>query len=462
MSVKRYDLIVIGSGPAGIAALEAAREAGAGRVAVIEAADRLGGECPNTGCVPTKALLRTAEVMELARRAGEFGLEIPEIRLDFAGAMRRKDRIVDSLTSGGRLEGYLESLRAELVRGRATFVSRDGIEVSGQTYEADRIVIAAGSETVTPPVEGLAEAGYLTHAEILSVERVPESLLIIGGGPIGIEFAHLFAVFGSRVELVEIAPRLVPREDEELAAVVEYSFRKRGIGLHLASRAAAVRRDGGQAVVQVMPVAGGEARELSGEMLLVAAGKRPALRGLRVEKADIELDGRGAPVLNEYLQTTNPAVYVAGDAAGQMMYTHVAHDQGYVAGINAIQGNEERSDLSVIPRVIFCRPEIASVGLTEKEAGERGHDVIVGRGAYSGVGKGLVTGQQDGLVKLVADRRDGKLLGGHILGEAASELIHEIALAMKAGLPYTAIAGLTHAYPTFAEAVGVAAYGMVE
>lgn len=455
--MAKFELIVIGTGSAGVSALEAAVGAGAKSVAVVEVAERLGGECPNRGCVPTKALLRSVGVLALARRAVEFGLEMPSPAADWPRIMERKRHIVDQLTGGGRIEGILEQLGVTLIRGRAVFTGPDEIEVGGERYTADHFIVAAGSEPAVPPIEGLKDAGFMTSDDLVELERPPASVVIIGGGPIGVESAQILRPLGVETTIVEFGPHLLGREDQEIAAVVEASFKKQGITLKTAYKMVSVMKDEGRLLATIVPAKGGAEEVLSVEAVLVAAGKRPALGGLALDKAGVELDKKGAPVLDEYLRSSNPAVYFAGDAAGQLLFTHVAHEQGVIAATNAVKGNTRKSDLSVVPRGTFCTPEVGSVGLTEKEARDKDFDVGVGKVPYSYFGKALVTGELEGLIKIVVDKKTGLVLGGHIAGESAAELVHELALAMAAGIRYQVIAEMIHAYPTFSEGIGAAA-----
>ncbi len=457
MPVKRFDIIIIGSGPAGTSAAEAAHETGVASIAVVESAERLGGECPNWGCMPTKSLLSSVENLLAAEHGREFGVRIPKVGVDFGSMMRRERNIVDSITGGGRIEQYLKGLGVELIRGPARFIGRDEIEVRGLRYSARRFVIATGSETVVPPVEGLKESGYLTVINALQLARPPRSLVIIGGGPVGIEFAQIFAPLGTEVTVVEYADHILSHEDEEIADVVAASFKKQGIALLASTAVVSVKKNGGQREVRVKPVKGRRVRKLLAEQVMVATGKKPSLAQLDLDKAGIQLDERGRLVLNEFLQTTNPAVYAAGDAAGRMMYTAVAHREGFAAAKNALLGNKLQVDLSILPRGTFCHPEVGSVGLTEKEARAAGYDVAVGRSPYKALSRPLAAGDMQGLVKIVADRKTGKIIGGHIVGGAAAELVHEIALAMYAGLTYGELANMIHAFPTFAEGVAAAA-----
>lgn len=459
MVESSFDIIIIGSGPAGTAAAEAAKDAGAGSLCIVEAADRLGGECPNWGCVPTKAMLKSAEVYETVKRAEEFGIKVSDVTFDFRAIMKRKQEIVDAMTGGGRLEGYLEQqLDATLLRGEARFVDKNVIEVNGKRYEGKKFVIATGSSAWTPSIGGIEEAGHWTSDDIVTLKELPKSIIIVGGGPIGVESAQILSTFGVDVTIVEFAPHILPREDVDIAEVVTTSFEERGIKIMTGSGAKSVRKE--KDIYHVTVATGEEEKGLKAHAFMVAAGKRPNLDNLDLDVAGIGMTDKGAPVLDDHLRSTNKDVYFAGDAAGLMMFTHVAHEQGVLAAENALKGDVTGLDLRVVPRGTFCDPEVASVGMTEKEARDADHDVGVGKFPYAHVGKSAVSGFRDGMVKIVVDKETKMVLGGHIVGHAASELVHELALAMYAEIPYTKVASMTHAYPTFAEALGAAAYGI--
>jgi len=460
--MQRYDLVVIGSGSAGISAVEAARENGATSVALVESAPRLGGECPNWGCVPTKALLRSSEILSLARRAGEFGLRIPHASFKLNEVMTRKTRIVDTLTGDERIEGVLGKLGVTLLRGKATFTSPSELTVGTEQISAKHFIIATGSEAAIPPISGLGESGYLTSEDIVTLKRLPKSIIIIGGGPIGIESAQILSGLGVQVTIVEFAPHILPREDEEIAVIVSDSFSKRGVRIFTNTQATRVENNDGQRRVTVEEGKEKRSETLEADAVLVAVGKKPVIAGLKLINAGVELDEKGRPKLNEFLQSTNPSIYFAGDAAGQMLFTHVAHEQGVIVATNAVKGNVIRSDLRVVPRGTFCTPEVGSVGMTESEARNAGKRVGIGKAPYAILGKALVSGEPEGMVKIVADLDSGLILGGHIVGMSAAETVHEIALAMFADISYTTIGKMIHAYPTFAEGVGAAAYDVKE
>lgn len=462
MPAPSFDVAVIGSGPAGLAAAEAAREAGAQNVAIVEAAKRLGGECPNRGCVPTKALLRSGDVLRECRAAGTFGVRVGGVGFDFSAMMRRKNRIVNSLTNDARMTRVLSSLGVTLIRGTAAFADAQTLTIGRKTITARAFVIATGSVATIPPIEGIKDVPYLTSDDLVSLRTLPESMCLIGGGPIGVEFADLFASLGVQTTIVEFAPHLIPREEPEISKTVEHAFRERGISLLTATQANAVRYHDNRFDVEVSPADGrGSVKKIRSEVLVVAAGKHPAVESLRLKNAGVRLNERGSPILDAYLRTTNKRIYMAGDVAGQMMFTHVAHAQGDVAGTNAVLPKSKRLDLRVIPRGTFCTPEVGSVGMTEAEARKKTKHAVTGIGTYASVGKSAVTGHKTGFVKIVADRKTRHILGGHIVGHAAAELVHEIALAMQGKIPVDTVANMVHAYPTFAEAVGVAAFDAV-
>ena len=456
-----YDLIIIGAGPAGSAAAEAARAAGAEKVAVVEAAKRLGGECPNWGCIPTKSLLRSAEILRLARRAKEFGLRVPEADIDFDAAMRRKRLAVDRLTGRQRIENIFKQLDVDILRGAARFVGPDEIEIGRERHRAKSFIVASGSEQFVPPIAGLSAVGYLTSSDIMRMVRPPESVLIMGGGPIGCELADILDAMGTRVTIVEAAPHLLSREEPEMSLFVEAAFRREGIMVLTGTKVESVAQSGKSVIAETSVSGSGAIKKLKAATILVAVGKRPALAKLNLAAAGVELDERGRPKLNAFLGSTNEKIYFAGDAVGQLMYTNVAHEMGLIAAQNVIAGTGLKWDPErVVTRGTYCTPEVGSVGLTEREARERGYEVAVGTAPYGACGKSIATGES-GLIKVIVDRKTGLILGGHIVGPAAAESVHELALAIHAKITAATAASMIYAFPTYTECVRAALMSIV-
>lgn len=451
-----YDVFIIGSGSAGFDSAQTAKEAGAKRVALAESWHKLGGECPNRGCVPTKAMLRSVELLNLARRASEFGLKIEKPSFDWPAMIKRKNLIVDGLTGKGRLEQFLAELKVELYRGRASFLSPHELEIDGKKITADKVIMATGSIFAFPPIHGLKENAIISD-DVVEWQKLPKSLIVVGGGPIGAEVAQLLAPLGVEVAIIEFMDHILPREDSEAALIVQESMRRQGVKIFTSSKTTKVEKKKKNLIEVTFENKNGESQMLQAEFVLAATGKKPALDGLNIEKAGVRVDQRGAPVVNEYLQTTASNIYVAGDALGKMLFTHVAHETGGVVAWNAVKGNTKIFDFRVIPRGTFTVPEVGSVGMTEKEARAAGYEVGIGKVPYSYLGKSATSGELEGLVKLVVDKKTKEILGGHITGQIAADIIHEVALAMSARLPYTEIARLVHAFPTYAEAIGAAA-----
>ncbi|MBF8280780.1 MAG: NAD(P)/FAD-dependent oxidoreductase [Candidatus Magasanikbacteria bacterium] len=457
-----FDVVVVGAGSAGFSAVEGAIAAGAKKVALVEASARLGGECPNWGCVPSKAILRSAEVFSLMKRAAEFGIQAPRPKIDFRRVHIRMRETIDALSKPPRLENYLASLKVKLLRGTARFENARTLSVSGKIITAKKFIICTGSTTFVPDITGLDKVPYWTAEDLLEMKKLPPSIVIIGGGPIGVETAQYLNAFGVACTIIESASHLVAREDEEIAAILTESFKRRGIRIFTGAKINAVDRRGQKIIVSLAgaAVSAGKKpapRSLEAEAILLATGKQPNLGFLHLEKAGVKFNERGWPILNEYLQGS-PSVYLAGDATGQMFFTHVSHYQGDITGRNAAVGNKIKNNLRVVPRGTYVSPEIGSVGMTEAQAIAKKIKIAVGRAPYSAFGKSLVAGEEEmtGLVKIIVDKKTKQILGGHAVGAQASEIIHEIAMAMYANIPYTSVGQMIHAYPTYAEAVGAA------
>lgn len=469
MRAERYDIVVIGGGSAGLVVAVGAANLGA-RVALVER-DRLGGDCLYTGCVPSKTFIRSARFAREARRAGEFGFAPLDWRFKddtFASVTERVARVVAAVGERDAPDVF-RAEGVEIVFGAARFVSPHELEItqgaSGDAgggvdgdgdkriLRARRFCVATGSSPAVPEIAGLREAGYVTNEEVFRLKSLPRSLVVLGGGPIGLELGQSFARFGSRVTVVEMGGRLLPKEDEEVSAAVEEFLRAEGVEILLGAKAVrAARGAGGEKTVTVEQ--GGETRELRAEEILAAAGRAPNVGGLNLEAAGVRYDARRI-FTDDYLRTTSRRVFAAGDVTGHFPFTHMAAYEGALVVRNALffRPLARRADFRVVPWAIFTDPEIARVGLTEREAREKfgASRVRVYRASFAENDRAHAEGSTGGFAKLVCAGRNDRLIGAHLVGAHAGELIHELVLAMRHDLPASSIGSLTHAYPTLSQ-----------
>ena len=443
---SNYDLVVIGGGTAGLVSAAGAASLGA-RVALVER-DRLGGDCLYRGCVPTKTLVKSARVAHLIRHSGEYGVVSGEPEVDFPAVMDRMEGVIERAGEHDSPERF-RGLGVDVFEEEARFEAPDLVAVDGRRLGARSVIVATGSHSTTPPIDGLQEAGYVDHVGALALRRLPRSLVIVGSGPIGSEFAQIFARFGSDVTLVSTSPLPLPKEDPEIGEVLRQVLLADGVTFHGGYRAEKVRVENGEKVMTARNAAGHEV-EVRGEEILVAAGRAPTAGSLALENAGIELGEKGLMV-DGHLRTTAPNVYAAGDITGKYLFTHVAEYQARNALRNALFPVKAKADHRVVPWTTFTDPEVARVGLTEEQA-RREHDgVEVFRQPFSGVDRAMADGETTGLVKIVTGKR-GKILGGHIIGPDAGNLIHEIVLAMHKNIPIGTLSTTIHVYPTLAQA----------
>lgn len=450
--MKHFDLIVIGSGSAGSTAAHVARRSDAA-VGVVEK-DRLGGECPHYACVPTKAMLRSAKIYSYLKRADEFGLRAEGIGFDWEQVAARRDWIINEITGEERrYEREFSQAGIDLIRGTARFTSEHTIDVDGQRFTAKRFVIATGSSPAVPTVPGLREGGYLTNLDASRLRRLPKSIAILGGGPVGVEFAQIYATFDVRTTLIQRRAQLVSREDPEIAALLLRFLQEAGASVLLKTDLLKVEPVSSQKRLSLRTEDGDH--KLTVDEILVAVGRVPDIHDLALDVPGVTVTERAIPT-DETLRTNHPDIWAAGDVAGKMFFTHVAAYEGYVAGTNAVRPASIQENLRVVPRVTFTDPEIASVGVTERTALDGGRRVSVRRYSFGALSRALIQGEARGFVKIVADADSDEILGGHIIGPEAGELIHEIAVAMQNGVKASGIGETIHAYPTLAEAVGAA------
>jgi pyruvate/2-oxoglutarate dehydrogenase complex dihydrolipoamide dehydrogenase (E3) component len=453
--MERFDVFVIGGGGTGSEVAYRLAERSELRVAIAER-DKLGGECNHYGCVPTKVMLRSAKIARLARDASRFGVGIPSVEIDLPAIQRRAQEVIDAGSGEGARPFEDAGIAVYLQQARLVGDRRIELE-DGTQLEADRVVFATGTETAVPSIAGLAGGPYWTNREaIWGPDAPPSSLAVIGAGAIGIEFAQIYARFGASVTAIEALPQILPDEDEDAAAALVPALEDEGIRLLPDSAIEGADHDGRGWTISLA-----DGTTLRAEELLVAAGRRPVFAGHDLDAVGMELDDRGRPVLSETLRTTAPNVWVAGDATGELLFTHVGSYEAELV-IDDILGTPRARDYRVVPRVTFCDPEVASVGLTERAARDAGHEI---RTAITQLGdneRSAIDGRSFGLVKLVADASSDELLGGHIVGEEAGAMIHEVVAAMSGRVPASAIGDAIHAYPTLSESVKRAFLGLAE
>jgi pyruvate/2-oxoglutarate dehydrogenase complex dihydrolipoamide dehydrogenase (E3) component len=453
--MERFDVFVIGGGGTGSEVAYRLAERSELSVAIAER-DKLGGECNHYGCVPTKVMLRSAKIARLARDASRFGVGIPSVEIDLPAIQRRAQEVIDAGSGEGARPFEDAGIAVYLQQARLVGDRRIELE-DGTQLEADRVVFATGTETALPSIAGLADGPYWTNREaIWGPDAPPSSLAVIGTGAIGIEFAQIYARFGASVTAIEALPQILPTEDEDAAAALVPALEEEGIRLLADSAIEGADHDGRGWTISLA-----DETTLRAEELLVAAGRRPVFAGHDLDAVGMELDDRGRPVLSETLRTTAPNVWAAGDATGELLFTHVGSYEAELV-IDDILGTPRARDYRVVPRVTFCDPEVASVGLTERAARDAGHEI---RTAITQLGdneRSAIDGRSFGLVKLVADASSDELLGGHIVGEEAGAMIHEVVAAMSGRVPASAIGDAIHAYPTLSESVKRAFLGLAE
>ena len=448
-----FDLVVIGAGAAGSSVASAAAERGFS-VALVEEW-KVGGTCLNIGCDPTKTLVRSAEVAHLARTAARFGIDVSDVRVDWPAIRRHVDTVIDTIRDGDG-ERNLRDQGVTLIKEHGRFVDSDTVVAGDHRLEGERFLIATGATHSVPAIEGLGSAGYITSRDIVELDALPRSLIIVGGGVIGVELAQIFARLGVDVTLVGSRSWILPREEPSLRDALLESLLREGVTWVPDLRVTHASARAGKKVVR--GDRDGESVEVEGEEILMATGRVPNTARLGLEDAGIQASGHGVMV-DSRLRTTNPSVYAIGDVTGIYMFTQVADYQARIVEHNLFDdGQPLRADYRVVPWVTYTDPELARVGLTEEEARAGGFDVVTATMPFADLPRAVTMDERTGMVKLVVDRQARTVLGGHILGSGAGELIGEIAAVMENRLPVDAIANTIHPYPTMSEGVFWAAY----
>jgi pyruvate/2-oxoglutarate dehydrogenase complex dihydrolipoamide dehydrogenase (E3) component len=438
------ELVIIGGGPAGLVVASVAGQLGV-RTTLIERSPALGGDCLHTGCVPSKTLIHTARVAALMRRAAEFGLPPAEPRVDLGAVMDRVRSVVDSIQTHDdpeRFRGY----GVDVVFGEARFTGPREVRAGDRCITGRRFVIATGSRPAVPSIPGLAEAGYLTSDTVWWLRELPRRLAVLGAGPIGLELAQAFARLGSRVTLLDMAPRLLPGEDPETGEALRGILEGEGIRVLTGVGLERVEKNG--AVTTLHGREADTAFAVEADELLVATGRHPDIEALGLDAAGVAHTRTGITV-DARLRTSAKHIFACGDCCGPHPFTHMAEYQAGVVISNAVFRLPRRVDYRVVPRVIYCDPELARIGLNETEARRQGLEVEILRFPFGQVDRAITENETSGEARLVV--RKGRLLGATLLGPHAGELIHELALAMQAKIPVSRISATIHAYPTLAQ-----------
>ena len=453
--MERYDLVVIGAGPGGYVAAIRAAQLGLS-VAVVEK-DQPGGVCLNWGCIPSKAILTSAEMYEDLKQGERYGIKVSGLSFDYPQVIKRSRQVAGRLAKG--VEYLLKKNKVPLLKGtgRLEAKNRVVIEASGQEaqqVEAERIVIATGSRERTLPGLEVDGKQVLTSYEALTEQAIPESLVIIGGGAIGVEFAYIYSTFGCRVTIVEMEKQLLPGVDSEIVQELERSFKRKGIEILTQTMFHSLEKYPGR--VEVNLDSAGTLKERTANKVLVAVGRAPISADLGLEEAGVEID-RGYIQVNEQLQTANTAIYAIGDVNGPPLLAHAASEEG-IAAVEYMTGEREKGrDASRIPACIYCQPQVAVFGLSEEQAQAQGYEVKVGRFPFRALGKALASGHDEGMVKLVVEKEYGEILGCHIVGRGATDLIAEVGLARTLEATTAELSETVHAHPTLSEAIMEAA-----
>ena len=444
-----YNLVVIGAGSAGLVSAYIAAAVKA-KVALIEK-HRMGGDCLNTGCVPSKALIRTARLLAEARDSQRYGVRRMDAEFEFAEAMRRVQDVVAKVEPHDSVERYT-GLGVEVIQGEARLVSPWEVEVNGRRLSARSLIVASGARPLVPPIPGLDGVDFLTSDTLWSLRELPQRLVVLGGGPIGCELAQCFARFGSKVSIVEMAPRLLPREDADAAAEVTAGFESEGLRIATAHTALRVEAEGAGGVL-VCEHAGSEVR-LPFDRLLLALGRKANVEGFGLQELGVAIGPRGTIEADGLLRTNFPNIHVCGDVGGPYQFTHVAAHQAWYAAVNALLAPfwSFAADYRVIPWATFTDPEVARVGLSEDEARERGIAVEVTKYGIDDLDRAIADGSDHGFVKVLTEPGKDRILGATIVGAHAGELIAEFVLAMKHGIGLNKLLGTIHIYPTMNEA----------
>ncbi|MHA1361665.1 MAG: mercury(II) reductase [Candidatus Freyarchaeota archaeon] len=448
-----FDLIILGGGAAGFAAAMKASEAEAKTLLVNNRIVGIGGTCVNVGCLPTKHLLHIGELIHRAKKYDFRGLSV-STSYNLKTIMEEKDRLIEKL----RREKYEDVLRelpgVEYLEGDARFISKTEIQVEGEVYRADKFIVATGASTFVPPIQGIDRVDYLTNIEALKLRELPNPMIILGGGPLGLEFAQLFSRFGTRVRVLERLNSIIPREEPELSTLLREYLQEEGIEINTGVEVKSVEQEGETKIVKA--VSEGEEKTYIGKQLLVATGKRPNTSGLGLEMVGVTLGRRGEIIVDEEMRASEN-VWAAGDVTGEPMLETVAAREGMIAANNALSENKKRMDYRVVPHAIFTDPQLAGVGLTDEQAQKRGISCRCNTVPMVLVPKAQAIGDTRGAIKVVINNKTQEIVGVHILAPGAADLIHEAVMIIRNRMTVDQVIDTLHIFPTLSEAVKIAA-----
>ena len=455
-----YDLLIIGAGPAGYVC--AIRAAQLGQKTAIIDKEWLGGVCLNVGCIPSKSLLKNAEVADTLRnRAKEFGFSFDNLKLDYGAAVKRSRQVSSRLTKG--VDFLMKKNKIDVHMGAAMLTSASSVEVtakdgSKQTHTAKNIVIATGASVGAPPGVTIDGKKVLSYWEAILQETLPGSVVIIGGGAIGVEFATVWRAYGADVTLVEMLPRLVPLEDEEVSKELTKEFTKKGIKVKAGTKLESMDPSGAKVKVKVSGAEGSET--LEADQVLVATGFKPNSKGIGLEAVGVKTNPRGFIEIDDGMKTNVPGVWAIGDVTGKLLLAHVGSAQGIVCAETIAGHPTVTLDYDMMPRATYCHPQIASFGYTEAQAKEKGYEIRTAKFNFMANGKALGMGDTSGWIKIVTDAKYGEILGAHMIGPEVTELLPELTLAHNLELTAEEIARNVHAHPTLSEVIMEAAHGL--
>lgn len=452
--MKKFDVAIIGAGPAGYVAAIRARQQGFSTVC-IEKRKHLGGTCLNVGCIPSKALLHSTELFHQMEQAKEHGIRVEKLAVDLAEMMQRKTKVVESLTNG--IDFLFKKNKVERMHGTATFLSPKELEI-GETKEiikATTFILATGSQPIALPFLPFDEKIVLSSTGALSLQTIPEKMLIIGAGIIGLELGSVYQRLGSKIEVIELLDRPVATMDQDICKEVLKVFKKQGMEFHLSTKVMDAKI-GQNSVTLFIQAENGKKSEITGNCVLVAVGRKAYHEGLGLDRAKVQVDAQGRIIINSAFQTTQPSIYAIGDLVDGPMLAHKASEEA-IALVDMLAGKNSCVNYLAVPNVMYTSPEVASVGMTEQEAIADGLSIITGMITFSSNSRAKCTALTEGFVKIIGEKKSDRLIGGHIVGPMASEMIGEIVIAIEKKMNIQELALSCHAHPTFSEAIKEAA-----